>query len=473
LCWYHDNYPYENYSEHLWAVHLNKEIYKPYEKTTNLQYKVKLNDKLNNKEINNGINYSCVLYTLQSFQWEYFNWDPFHCFKNIISYFLDLMKNKREINVDSRKLCMAQHVHPLLCSEESCPYWVLSDDDMLLMDSIVASILIPKGVNCNDYRLTYPFRHTNYLKGYSNIVMVVTYLKFLLSFHTANSSSMASPYISFFCQFASDLTEILNPIIVKNEIPKLCLKVIETMTVYDFLFPDSEKPFAFMQLLDIVHFLEIGGPIRSQWCLFGERALGKIGKTVNSGGVNYLKNLFYKHVAHEIQVSSINEDEYYTNNIENDNFAMHLIHHDTISADSNKIELIFQKNFDYKKARLDELIKSAFDFLLVQEIDDLIALSSFFRVYSTFIHYYKKKSFVEWVISFTSNYDVENSKNQYSFDDAKNIDQIMNLSYNEGIIFKEDYFGIIQDLLSFVSKQSIEVYKKAVIKGIVYYYFKY
>jgi hypothetical protein len=151
---------------------------------------------------------------------------------------------------------------------------------------------------------------------------------------------------------------------------------------------------------------------------------------------------------------------------------MHLIQHDTISADSNKIEHVFQTNNAYRKARLDELVQATFDFLLVQEIDHLIVRSSFFRVYSTFIHFYQmdgEKSFVEWILNFNLNYNVLDLKNQYSFDDTNDIYQIMNQSYNNGIIYKEDYNGIIQDLLTLVSKQKIEVYKKAVIKGILFF----
>jgi hypothetical protein len=482
--WYHPNYPYENYSEHLWAVHLNKTEYKPYEKTSNDQYKMKLKNKMENTEINNGINYPCVFNQLSSFQFNYFDWDPFHCFKNIISYFLDLMKNKRKIKADCRKLCIAQKVHPLLWSESSIPQWVLSDDDMLLLDSIVGSVLIPKGVKCTDYHITYPIRHTSYLTGYSSIVVFVTYIKFLLSFHSAASSSMGSPYISFFCQFASDLVEILNPIIVKEDVKTLCSKVIETMTIYDFLFPDSEKSFAFMQLLDIVHFLGIGGPIRSQWCLFGERALGQIGKTVNSGGVNYLKNLFEKHVAHEIHVSSTDDLTHssyaYYNNMENDNFSMYLIQHDTVAAESNKIEAIFKNDIEYRNARLDQLIESAVGFLLVQEIDNLIIRSPLYRVYSTFIYYYKQKkkvdqTFFQWLV-FTVHQKkqiAENNNNYNLADNVLDVTVIVDLAHKKGVIFEEDYSGILTDLYLLINEKKIEIYTRAVIKGNKYFFYYY
>jgi hypothetical protein len=279
---------------------------------------------------------------------------------------------------------------------------------------------------------------------------------------------MGSQYISFFGQFASDLIEILNPIIVRENMPALCLKVIETMTVFDWLFPDSEKSFAFMQLLDVVHFLEIGGPIRSQWCLFGERALGQIGKTVNSGGVNYLKNLFYKHVTHEIQVSSIEDDDDDYRIDENDIYSMYLINHDTKNADANKIESSYDKDHDYKIARLDELIQSAIDFLLVQEIDDLIIESSLYRVYSTYLYFYKRQneklSFLQWLAQFYNN-----TENHHQYELKTHIHhevyEIVDLSHKQGIIFKEDYEGIIKELFDLITAKNIEIYTKAIIKG--------
>jgi hypothetical protein len=160
---------------------------------------------------------------------------------------------------------------------------------------------------------------------------------------------------------------------------------------------------------------------------------------------------------------------------------MYLIQHDTVAAESNKIEAIFKNDIEYRNARLDQLIESAVGFLLVvQEIDNLIIRSPLYRVYSTFIYYYKQKkkvdqTFFQWLV-FTVHQKkqiAENNNNYNLADNVLDVTVIVDLAHKKGVIFEEDYSGILTDLYLLINEKKIEIYTRAVIKGNKYFFYYY
>jgi hypothetical protein len=109
--------------------------------------------------------------------------------------------------------------------------------------------------------------------------------------------------------------------------------------------------------------------------------------------------------------------------------------------------------------------------LLVQEIDDLIIESSLYRVYSTYLYYYKNKnetlSFLQWLTQFYSTDLINNHQHELKIMDIiQEVNEIVELSHKQGNIFKEDFEGIIKELIDLTTaNMEIKIYTRAIIKG--------
>jgi hypothetical protein len=85
-------------------------------------------------------------------------------------------------------------------------------------------------------------------------------------------------------------------------------KVIETVCMHEALFPESEALFPIHQIIDIVHHLEVFGPLKGSWTLFGERAISKIKAFVPQGGHAYNNTAFNGYLQFELNETQ----QYYT-----------------------------------------------------------------------------------------------------------------------------------------------------------------
>jgi hypothetical protein len=479
--WNHPNYPFEHYLSSLWiACKDNRE--KIYERISNEKYLSRVNraneNRKNEQQTKNkdfsfeGVHGSCVLSNLETFNFLNFSWDFFHAISNVIKYFMELMNGERKINDNWRKVCILQKIFPKLHFTNPCrPDWTVPVNEQLLFDTALNSILIPSGVfmSKNDYALKYPFRHFSYLKGHDKLILLTVYFKFMVSFF----EDMPKAYKNFFSQFSDDITDMLNPIITIADHDKICAKLIETLALHDCLFPDSEKPFCLMQLLDIVYFLKRGGPIRSHWCLFGERALGKISNALPKGGSNYLKTLFDRCTAKENSLAELcvaeklKEAKYgigFRSTFDLDLYSLRL----------KKTNLVFKAD-DFSKNYKDDLMLSVINFLSTECIENVIAKSNLYRLRFVYDHHYQdsstSSSFCDWIDKLYNKFR-SYGKNNFWFEEiglkigdqtsnSKSIDSILDWA-NEGGIYEEDLNGIIKDIFEFQNPMIIE---RAIVKG--------
>jgi hypothetical protein len=66
--------------------------------------------------------------------------------------------------------------------------------------------------------------------------------------------------------------------------------------VKEGLYPESESLFPYHQLIDIVKFIRLFGPVRSWWTFAGERALGFLKRCVPQGGTSYDLTTFNRYL---------------------------------------------------------------------------------------------------------------------------------------------------------------------------------
>jgi hypothetical protein len=487
--WNHPNYPLEHYLSSLWIACKDNRV-NNYERVSNDKYLLRVaganenrkkeHQKKNEDNSFEGVHGSCVLSNLETFNFLNFNWDFFHAISNVIKYFMDLMSGERKINDRWRKLCILQGIFPKLHLTKLCPPdWTVSINDQMRFDTVLNSILIPSGVFMakNDYGLKFPFRHLSYLKGHDKLILLTVYFKFMVSFF----DEMPKAYKNFFSQFADDINEMLNPVIEISEHDKMCAKLTETLALHDCLFPDSEKPFCLMQLLDIVHFLKRGGPIRSHWCLFGERALGKISNALPKGGSNYLKTLFDRCTAKENSLAELCVADK-LKEVKNGISFRSTFDLDLYSLRLKKTNLFFKAD-DFSKNYKDDLLMSVINFLNTECISDVIAKSNLYRLRFVYDHHQKQKpttssSFCVWIDTLyktfrsygKDNFILKNmmgvkfGKRDFH---SKDTDSILNWA-NEGGMYEEDIDGIIKDISEIKTPMIIE---RAIVKGICYLIF--
>jgi hypothetical protein len=479
--WNHPKYPVTNYLDSLWIANYDQRE-NTYERISHKTYlnrvKNAIQNKTNDKEENNkkkekdfsyeGVHGSCVFSNLDSFHFRNFIWDAFHSISNVIKYYMELMSGDRKINTKWRKVCVLQSIFPKLHFNTSNPDWAVSLQDQLIFDTVLNSVLIPSGVFIakNDYAIKYAFRHFSYLKGHDRIVLLTVYFKYMVSFF----DNMPKAYKNYFSQFADDIIDMLNPIIDISKHETMCAKLQETLALHDCLFPDSEKPFCLMQLLDIVHFLKRGGPIRSHWCLFGERALGKISISLPKGGSNYLKTLFNRYTAKENSIA----DLFITEKITESNIGINF--RTNFDVDLYSLRLLktsnFFKNNDFLENYKDDLFLAVVNFLNTECISDVIMKSDLYRlryVYDSNSKF-KTMTFSKWVDYLNNNF-VSFSASCFILKDfginitdrssKKKAIEIVDWASSGGI-YKEDFKGIIKDIFDFKNPMIID---RAIVKG--------
>jgi hypothetical protein len=84
-------------------------------------------------------------------------------------------------------------------------------------------------------------------------------------------------------------------------------KIEEFVSIHDGMFPESESNFVWHEMIDAVHHIEYGGPLRSTWSYFMERVISRIKRYLTKGGIKAEYTALDRYVKHEI----INTLKYY------------------------------------------------------------------------------------------------------------------------------------------------------------------
>lgn len=296
---------------------------------------------------------------------------------------------------------------------------------------------------------------------------------------------------------------MLSPFVKVSDLDYLMLHIIETKGLHEGMFSDTEQPFIFHELLEIVNHLRLFGPVKSLMCFSGERTMKAIGDVVPDGGQKYILTVADRYVAKESAASSNLKSYEDSKEFFTDNAGFY-------SGKVLKLTGRFTTvclNFNIK----DMLFNSVQEFLATQEIGNLAVKSPFVRLYFTYEVLVKSYTDMSWVTNRPDSFPVTFSHwihelnclrqsedicsdtakglvNGVLFDldptlcwrdkDVEKLDDIahdiMSTLVDCGKVFLTDFDGIIFDLAVFApdailrvaNAQPIAAFTRAVVKGI-------
>lgn len=171
--------------------------------------------------------------------------------------------------------------------------WKVSKPELKLMEVYVNSLHVPGGLS-DKFQLHDILSRLGQLRGAEVINIVEDLLDYILI-----PSSMPIAYKQYYSMFSEDIREMGKPVIKdKNEIDRIFLKVVETISLHEGMFPIFFSDFTYHELIDIVKHIQYQGPQKAFSTFSGERANAVLKKFVRKGGRNSTKTVLnsYLHV---------------------------------------------------------------------------------------------------------------------------------------------------------------------------------
>jgi hypothetical protein len=218
-------------------------------------------------------------------------WDFFHVVKNLVNDLLDHFNpNKYNPKKGTEQHCLRTHTFPTFNMENELHPFYLTQEEMNKVEAVLNCVHCPTGQS-NEFGSIYlPFQRQGMLKGADAIKLMVVYSDLILS-----QTSLPPAYKMFFRMLSADLVDILAPQFSDEQIDSLFLRVAETLAVHEGLFPESSSSIKWHQLLDVVMYIKVFGPVRGWWNDSGERALGQIKRMKTQGGTAYHKTIMTRY----------------------------------------------------------------------------------------------------------------------------------------------------------------------------------
>jgi hypothetical protein len=424
----------------------------------------------------NGVN--PLVRELKGFGFEKMGFDLMHFCSNAGSYFLEFFKGSRGLSDIQRRCCVAQKIFPFMKFKGIHPPWRLMEKDIITVDSLVNSLIVPSGFS-NHFNMKFPAKRTGHLRAKEHTIFMTVYAHYVYSF-----TRMKAPYKSFVARFASDLNRLSNPCISWSELRSLIKSVYETGGLREGMFPDSEKNFVLHEIVDIVNHIAPLGHVRGVECYNGERSLSTIGRLRAKGGLHYVKGIFYNYVALENTFKFDTSVKF--------NF---LDNSQPVQKYSDFVLKLYgksEKNFVLNTFEINRFYESLLN-VLNSEIDgSIVYKSNFFRLHSVYkickdmkLKCFNDKhlTFHDWLKALFKRFKVLESEgfdhithlvtDQYSdlicgvmylYDQVAQTPGRVEEFTSHGFVFLSDFTGIIEDLVSFTPT----IFKKAIIKGLAF-----
>ncbi len=402
---------------------------------------------------------------LKHFKYEYAAMhDLMHVVGNAGAHLIDCAKGMRGLGAEHKQLCIAQGVFPFLQFADKPVPWKLTNDEKLHIDSVANCLLIPAGYK-DIFNLNYPMSRTGHLRAKDHIVFLTVYAPFVFSF-----TKLGTAYKTFLARFGDDLARLLNPCIEVGEVDELQKSILETKGIMEGIYPECMQFFIFHQLIDIVKHIKSMGHVRGLMCFGGERALSVIGRAITKGGVNYVKNMFFRYVALENSLMSkvcckTNDPELFDNSGRYSDFVLRLYGEGNV-APLNE----YQRN---------HLLERVLQFIESQVIDGTGVKSNLYRLNVAYL-YCKTAvglfttavdSFCHWLHLIYNRYHARVGGgatgltslvcNVWNDPTKISAEKVLEMA-TCGIIMESDINGIIREALHFYPV----TYTKAIIKGL-------
>jgi len=332
-------------------AHMNQNMYFPYldyrhqvrySRVKNEEYLSDGNYALSHKRDCNGV-YGTWLYALLPYARvdRQVCWDPFHTLMNIGRDTLKTLKAERsQFSVVAINHAKLTKVHPFMYrrkkitnplqkvrslssrkarreskvddeeqadnddeqqyAAEQAPY-VLAPDARTKVEEAIKCILIPLGYS-QHFRVSKEiFSRLGDLIGTEKIHIISVLMEFILWLvYEHYDKDYPIPYLLFYYMLSLDFCDLQAPSFTEHEISDLHFRCIELVEMHTGLFPATEHSIKWHQLVDIVPFIRVWGPLRGWWTLPMERALSDIKEGLPQGGSSSHLTAMRRQVLQEI-----------------------------------------------------------------------------------------------------------------------------------------------------------------------------
>ena len=321
----------------MYFPHLNYKPFKEYQRITEDQYRAYAEaHKQNKKTIIKGVRGLWIFAALPYARVEEnVSYDGFHVLLNVASYTISLLFDQRTIDTQTRKFCKNTNCHPQIWlrpvtkttttttskqgkrkqedsnnSETMCAPpgpWVLGSNPssnsyaeiQRKVHMHLAAMQIPPTYH-DKYKLNELMTKYKYLKGVETISLITSHIDWLCFIIEHEDEYYPKEYLLYYSMLSALFAELQSPVVVPSIQEKLYFKCVELVEVHSGMFPPSESLMVFHQLLDMVKFMSIGGPLRSWWSLPIERAMVGIKASNPKGGISSYKTMVERVFAQEI-----------------------------------------------------------------------------------------------------------------------------------------------------------------------------
>lgn len=175
------------------------------------------------------------------------------------------------------------------------PPYSASKNDYLKTIARLSCVLLPEG-SSSSYKIN--IKDIGQLKMEQKVILLTVFWDFIIY----SLSSIDNGYKIFYAMFGADIRELLSLRIKKDSVNQLQNDVIESVSVWEAIFPIKACSFQLHELCHLVHSIHFYGSPAILNDLSGERslqAIKKIKKLTNPGGTSFERMVFRRHFFRE------------------------------------------------------------------------------------------------------------------------------------------------------------------------------
>ena len=175
------------------------------------------------------------------------------------------------------------------------PPYSASKNDYLKTIARLYCVLLPVG-SSSSYKIN--IKDPGQLKMEQKVILLTVFWDFIIY----SLTSIGKGYKIFYGMFGTDIRALMSLRIKKDSVNQLQNDVLESVSVWEAIFPIKENSFQLHELVHLVHSIHFYGSPAILNDLSGERslqAIKKIKKLTNPGGTSFERMVFRRHVFRE------------------------------------------------------------------------------------------------------------------------------------------------------------------------------
>jgi hypothetical protein len=179
--------------------------------------------------------------------------------------------------------------------------WVINKATIKRVDAGMACVLYPRSYS-RDHKVINPMSCFKKLPGVTLINWLTNFLYFILHIIRMYQPFYPRAYFGFLVTLIEDLRDLqCTSFDEESDIDDLFCRIVELVGIQHGLFPITESRMPWHQLIDIVPFIKLFGPIRGWWTLGPERVISTLKQSMKKkGGPSFYMTVIKRHIATEI-----------------------------------------------------------------------------------------------------------------------------------------------------------------------------